>query len=287
MGYFSRLDRAVQSGQGLSAAAPHESDVPARPAIQTAADPAAGPAADLAGQPVPMPAADPAAGRAQPEEEPSPTAVVLDAEADDAARQAHEAAEARRRAEWEARQQAKRTVAQAELDHLASMSDEDIVAASTQRVSADTEKLTRRNMKDCVSEHIQAMCRQDPAFARKAMHPRKSMIHCFWYINRMAQDYMKKRIKANSPHPESGIYGDDVPDNLVYQWAVDYFNDPEVQEDKETEEKFTPRPYVSRSSGSKPAAKPKAKKEAPRKAAAKPQSRSSVDGQLSFMEAAG
>ena len=274
MGYFSRLDHAAQSGESSTAVSPRESDVPTWQATQAAADPAA------------SAAADPAAGRERPEEV-SSTAVALEGKPDDtAARQAHEAAEARRKAEWEARQQAKRTAAQAELDHLAAMSDEDIVAASIGRIAADTEKLTRRNMKEAVCEHIQAMCRQAPAFARRAMAPEKSMVNCFRYINRRAQEYAEQEMKDNGIK-RSGVYGLDVPDGLCYQWAVDYFNDPDAREDHESEEKFVPKPYMPKSSGSKPAAKPKAKKEASKKAAAKPQSQPSVDGQLSFMGVAG
>lgn len=40
------------------------------------------------------------------------------------------------------------------MDHLAAMSDDEVVSASMQRVSKDVEKLTRRNMKECVSEYV-------------------------------------------------------------------------------------------------------------------------------------
>ncbi len=284
MGYFARLNSTAQSGEGLSAPAPHRPEtepVPTQPAIQTAAGPAADLAADPAGQPAPVPAADPAAERTHQEEELASTVVALESEADDdaARRKAHEAAEAKRKAEWEARQQAKRTAAQAELDRIAAMSDEEVIAASTRRIGMDTEKLTRRNMKEAVCEHIQAMCRQDPAFARRAVQPGKSMIHCFKYINRRAQEYAEQEMKDNGVE-RSGVYGLDVPDGLCFQWAVDYFNDPDAKEDKGAEESFTPRPYVSKAT-SKP------KKEPAKKAPAKSQPQSDVDGQLSFMEAAG
>ena len=84
----------------------------------------------------------------------------------DAKRQAHEAAEAQRKADWEAKQQQKKAALQAELDRLAAMSDDEVMLASMKRVSADTERLTRRNMKDCVSEYIQTKCLEDPAFAQ-------------------------------------------------------------------------------------------------------------------------
>ena len=101
------------------------------------------------------------------------------------------------------------------------MSDEEVIAASTQRVSTDVEKLTRRNMKECVSEHIQMLCMEDTAFARLTMHPKKNMIRCFQYINRKAWDYVQDELKASGTRPGPGqqTYGCDVPDDMCYQWA--------------------------------------------------------------------
>lgn len=81
------------------------------------------------------------------------------------------------------------------------MSDDEVVNASMQRVNADTEKLTRRNMKECVAEFIQTKCLEDIAFARLTMHPRKSMIHCFQYISRKAWDYIQDELKASGIQP--------------------------------------------------------------------------------------
>ena len=245
MGYFSKLDRSSRLEETPPLPTAHRPE-PEPVSAQPAAWETATPEAELAAGPAEKPAAGPASESAARENSPS-TVVALKPGADtddDAARKAHEEAEAKRKAKWESDQREKRAAEQARLNRLAAMSDEDVVTASTQRVGADTEKLTRRSMKDCVSEHVQNLCRQDPAFARKTMHPRKSMMHCFWYINRKAKEFVQKEMKANGIQPESGVYGDDVPDDLVYQWAADYFNDPDAQEDKEKEEKFTPRPYV-------------------------------------------
>lgn len=297
MGYFSRLDCATQLGGATPPPVSRNAEpkpVPAQPSVKEAAVPAAAATANQVIPSVADPAADlaekPAAAPASMAGENSTSTVVcldtLSAADDAAARRAHEEAEAARKARWESSQRERKAAEQARLNRLAAMSDEDVVAASTQRVSADTEKLTRRSMKDCVSEHVQAMCRQDPAFARRTMHPRKSMMHCFWYINRKAKEFIEKEMKSNGTQPEGGIYGDDVPDDLVYQWAVDYFNDPDAQEDKEKEEKFTPRPYVGKSSKASKSAKPKAKKETPPPKAA-PKVQADVDGQMSLLEAAG
>ena len=179
---------------------------------------------------------------------------------EDAKRKAHEEAEAKRKAEWEAKQEQKREAEKQALAKLEGMSDDEVLAASVKRVGDDTEKLTRRNMKECVMEHIQTLCLDNPDFARKVLHPRKSMIHCIWYINRKAKEFIEQEMKNNDIKPENGIYGGDVPDDLCYQWAVDYFNDPNAKEDEEKEEKFVAQPYRSTgASASKKSASSKGK----------------------------
>ncbi len=158
----------------------------------------------------------------------------------------HEASEAKRKAEWEARQQAKREAEALQMAKLSSLTDEELTAEAMKRIGTDTEKLTRRNMKDCVSEYIQTLCLEDTAFARLAMHPRKTMVHCFHYINRKAREFVEQEMKDNDIKPENGIYGSDVPDGLCYQWAEDYFRDPNAEEDREKEEKFVPKPYAGK-----------------------------------------
>ena len=159
----------------------------------------------------------------------------------------HEAEEAKRKAEWEAKVQAKKDAEQKQLDALNTMTEDELIAASNKRIEADTEKLTRRNMKECVSEHIRMLCFEDIDFARLTMHPRKSMIHCFQYINRKAYEYVQDELKANGIKLGTGAngYGSDIPDDLCYQWAEEYFRDPTAKEDEIEEEKFVPRPYKS------------------------------------------
>lgn len=199
----------------------------------------------------------------------SANAQKTEAEEEDAKRRSHEEAEAKRKAEWEAKQRAKKDAERVQLEHIASMSDQEVMTTSMQRIGADTERLTRRNMKECVSEYIQTLCLSDPAFARRAMHPRKSMIHCIWYINRKAQEYVEKEMKDNGIKPDrNGIYGSDVPDDLCYQWAEEYYNDPNAKEDQEEEEKFVPRPYVEKTkSAAKSGARSKSKKAEEKKSA--------------------
>lgn len=174
----------------------------------------------------------------------------------------HEAVEAKRKAEWEAEQQAKKAAEQEEWKRLESMSDDDVMMNSMKRISEDTERLTRRNLKECLSEHIQTKCLEDPAFARMALHPKKTMVHCFWYVNRKAGEFVEQETKNKHQNPKPGYYGSDVPDALCYQWAEEYFQDMNAPEDKEegNEDKFIPKPYHGRS-----VTKSKSKKKAEKK----------------------
>ena len=166
------------------------------------------------------------------------------------------------------------------------MSDDEVVNASMQRVNADTEKLTRRNMKECVAEFIQTKCLEDIAFARLTMHPRKSMIHCFQYISRKAWDYIQDELKASGiqPGPGSQGYGCDVPDDLCYQWAEDYFRDPDAKEDHEKEEKFVPNPYYGKDFARTTKKKQKEKKKAEAKPKPVQKEKPANDGQLSLLD---
>lgn len=183
-------------------------------------------------------------------------------------RKVHEESEAKRKAEWEAKQAAKKQAKEAVLKKLATMSDDEAIATSVKRISTDTERLTRRNMKECVAEHIQSLCKKDTAFARKTMHPSKNMVKCFTYINRMAKEYVKQEMEDNDIQPDGGGYGCDVPDGLCYQWAEDYFNTADVSEDQEKEEKFVPKPYTGTTA--KPAKKNEKAKTKPKKQQSKP-----------------
>lgn len=215
----------------------------------------------------------------------------------------HEASEAKRKAEWEARQQAKKDAEIQELYRLESMPDEEVMTASMQRISTDTERLTRRNMKDCVSEYVQTLCLDDAVFARLAMHPKKNMVNCFRYINRKAREFVEQEMKDNDIKPENGVYGSDVPDDLCYQWAEEYFREPDAREDKpEKEETFEPIPYrgkpITKTNKKKPdkkatgktavekkdSAKKTAEEKKPDNQEAAEAEKDSVTGQMSLMD---
>ena len=151
-------------------------------------------------------------------------------------RKAHEAAEEKRKAEWEERQRLRREKEQIEWEKAVALDNNALIAASVKRLGDATERLTRRNMKLCVTEYVQTLCYEDMAFAKLVMHPRKSMVNCFHYINRKAREYLEKEMKDNDEKPMAGGYGGDVPDELCYQWAEEYFRDLDVKEDKTEED---------------------------------------------------
>lgn len=88
------------------------------------------------------------------DDSPSPSNLKADKKAEeDRKRQEHEQAETKRKAEWEARQRAKEEAEQAAWENAVAMSDDEVMAASMKRVGDDSERLTRRNMKQCVTEY--------------------------------------------------------------------------------------------------------------------------------------
>ena len=138
------------------------------------------------------------------EESASPAAGNTAEQSEEEKKKAHEEAEAKRKAEWEAKQAAKKAAEAEKLARIASLSDQDAMMEAMKQLGEDAEKLTRRNMKECIAEHIQTMCLEDPAFARKVMHPKKSFVHCIWHINNKAAEFVKEEMKANGYKPEPG-----------------------------------------------------------------------------------
>ena len=202
---------------------------------------------------------------------------MQDTAAEDEKRRAHEEAEAKRKAEWEQKQRKKAEAEQAAWENAVAMGDDEVMIASMKRVGDDAERLTRRNMKQCVTEHIQTKCLSEPEFARQVMHPRKNMIRCFRYITRKAKEFAEQEMKDNDEKPVGGAFGGDVPDELCYQWAREYFRDADAKEDAEPEEKFVPKTY----NGKAPKAG-KGKKDKPKKATPKPAPKSADEEQLTF-----
>ena len=203
-------------------------------------------------------------------------------------RKEHEEAEAKRKAEWEAKKQAKEEEILFAWENATALDDEALAAASSKRVGDDSERLTRRNMKQCVTEMIQIFCHEDLDLARQVMHPRKNMVNCFRYITRKAKEFVLQEMKDNDIKPDREGYGSDVPDDLCYQWAKEYFFDMEAPEDKDpNEEQFVPKPYVGKTTTSKAKKKTEKKKPEPKKEESKADTTSREEGQLNMFSMLG
>ena len=106
---------------------------------------------------------------------------MQDTAAEDEKRRAHEEAEAKRKAEWEQKQREKAEAEQAAWENAVAMGDDEVMMASMKRVGDDAERLTRRNMKQCVTEHIQTKCLSEPEFARQVI--RHHIFHIIAFLN--------------------------------------------------------------------------------------------------------
>ena len=226
-----------------------------------------------------------------PEDEPAedaPTEETPPEDNEEQKRKEHEEAEAKRKAEWEAKKQAKEEEILFAWEASIAMDDNALIAASMKRVGDDAERLTRRNMKQCVTEMIQSYCIEDLELAKQVMHPRKSMVNCFRYITRKAKEFVMQEMKDNDIKPSAEGYGSDVPDDLCYQWAKEYFFDMEAPEDKDpNEEQFVPKPYVGKTTTSKTKKKTEKKKPEPKKTEAPKPTPSANEGQLDMFSMLG
>ena len=226
-----------------------------------------------------------------PEDEPAEDAPTEEAPPEDneeQKRKEHEEAEAKRKAEWEAKRQAKEEEILFAWENATALDDAALAAASSKRVGDDSERLTRRNMKQCVTEMIQIFCYEDLDLARQVMHPRKNMVNCFRYITRKAKEFVMQEMKDNDIKPDREGYGSDVPDDLCYQWAKEYFFDMDAPEDKDpNEEQFVPKPYVGKTTTSKAKKKTEKKKPEPKKTEAPKPTPSANEGQLDMFSMLG
>ena len=103
---------------------------------------------------------------------------------------------------------------------------------------------------------------------------------------------LEQEMKDNDIKPENGVYGSDVPDGLCYQWAEEYFRDPDAKEDQQEEEKFVPKPYSGKSSGKSKRTEASVKKgirkeKSGKKSEKKPQEKTADSGSFEQMTLAG
>lgn len=284
MGYFSQLDIEQRTAQHTDADATDEMDLHAKAEERDDARQAA--EAEAAQATLAKLAVESSTEDEPTDEAPAEEAPPEDNE--DQKRKEHEEAEAKRKAEWEAKKKAKEEAELFAWENALAMDDAALAAASSKRVGDDSERLTRRNMKQCVTEMIQVFCYEDLDLARQVMHPRKNMVNCFRYITRKAKEFVMQEMKDNDIKPSAEGYGSDVPDDLCYQWAREYFFDMDAPEDKDpNEEKFVPKPYTGKATPKSSKKKPEKKKPEPKNAEAPKPAPVANEGQLDMFSMLG
>ena len=159
-------------------------------------------------------------------------------------KKAFEEAEAKRKAEFDAKKAERDEEIQIEWEMNTMMTPEDLSEKAKESLRIGIERITQRQMKECVGAHIINASQQQEIIARHVFHPKKNLLNCFKYINRKAREYLDEYMKFTGEKPDgNGVIGIDIPDNLCYQWAEEYYSSTEIPEDHEDEEKFEPKTY--------------------------------------------
>src|SRR5699024_12292013 len=101
------------------------------------------------------------------------------------------------------------------------------------------------------------------------------------HINRQARDYLRREMEDNDEKAVDGVYGGDVPDELCYQWAEEYFRDPDAEVDR-------PKEAARAKPVAKTEAKTRKKRELQKATPKKPAEESqTMEGQITFGDLAG
>lgn len=161
-------------------------------------------------------------------------------------KKAFEEEEAKRKAEFDAKKAKRDEEIQIEWEINTMMTTEDLIEAAKNNIKTGVERITQRNMKESVAAYIIELSQKSENLSRNILHPKKSITNCYKYINRKARGYLEEQMKLTGEKPDkNGVIGIDIPDNLCYQWAEEYYSSTNIDEDHEDEEKFEPKKYTS------------------------------------------
>lgn len=102
----------------------------------------------------------------------------------------------------------------------------DVVAKAKQKLEEEVKKAKDKELADPIIRHLLKRCEEDPGMAEDILQAHKTWLKCFAHIRGEA----KKRADGNCAV---------VRDDLVYEWAEDYFrmDDKALEEKKEKERK--------------------------------------------------
>lgn len=104
--------------------------------------------------------------------------------------------------------------------------DGDVLAKAKQKLEEEVKKAKDKEFADPIIRHLLKRCEEDPGMAEDIVQDHKTWLKCFAYIRGEA----RKRADGNCAV---------VRDDLVYEWAEDYFrlDDKALEEKKEKERK--------------------------------------------------
>lgn len=177
-------------------------------------------------------------------ERPSPIEQKTPEQTEAEKKKAFEEEEAKRKADFDAKKAKRDEEIQVEWEINTMMTTEDLIEAAKSNIKTTVERITQRNMKESVAAYIIELSKNSEKLSRNILHPKKSITNCFKYINRKARAYLEEQMKLTGEKPDkNGVIGIDIPDNLCYRWAEEYYSSTDIDEDYAEDEKFVPRSY--------------------------------------------
>lgn len=160
-------------------------------------------------------------------------------------KKAFEKEEAKRKAEFDAKKVARDEEIQIEWEMNTMLSTDELLKQAENNIATGVERITRRNMKESVAAYIIELSRKNENLSRNILHPKKSVANCFKYINIKALEYLEEDMKLTGEKPDkNGVIGIDIPDDLCYDWAEEYYRSTKIEVDYADEEKFEPKTYI-------------------------------------------
>lgn len=152
-----------------------------------------------------------------------------------------------------------------------------------EKLEAEKKKSAQKNFADPVIDYLMKRCKEDQGLAEDVMQEGKTWNKCFSYIVEQARKQSNGRSTA-------------VEDQVVYEWAEDYYHkDDKAEEDKKAKEAAKRKKKQDKKAKtdsekkatSKPATEPEKKTEAPKSEPKPKRNNKDMDGQLDIFSLLG
>lgn len=152
-----------------------------------------------------------------------------------------------------------------------------------EKLEAEKKKAAQKNFADPVIDYLMKRCKEDQGLAEDVMQEGKTWNKCFSYIVEQARKQSNGRSTA-------------VEDQVVYEWAEDYYHkDDKAEEDKKAKEAAKRKKKQDKKAKtdsekkatSKPATEPEKKTEAPKSEPKPKRNNKDMDDQLDIFSLLG